>query len=139
MNLRHCIGSTRLGVLLLFVAGSAFGESCPSLVGSWSVVAESASFSTSPTISYSYVDSAGTLNIFDQEGCLFQAVYQRTDVSEPAQPLTGAIGPGSEITLTGVATIARGKLVGPRRIEAVVSDLAPGGGTINTTRATATR
>jgi hypothetical protein len=126
-----------LVVFTFFLGGLAFGDSCPRLVGEWDVTSESVAYSPSDG-SFIYVNSAGILHIVHQNGCLFYGSYERTDSTEPVQPLTGAIGPASAITMTGSATLVQGNLVGPRRIDAIVSNLEiPLGSTVNTSRATA--
>ena len=146
MKRRHWISGVTFGVLTIFFAGLAFGESCPTLIGDWDVSSDSSAYDStgsgclpsSIVGCFAYVTSTGVLRIEGQTGCLFYGFYTRTDAVEPVQPLTGAIGSGLEIKMTGSATIVDGTLVGPRRINGLVSDLEiPTGRTINTARVTA--
>lgn len=137
--MKTCLCVTGLTVLSSLFATPALADGCPNLLGNWNVTAQSAAYEAGPPVTTAYVSSVGVLTIYNQLNCLFLAVFQRTDVAEPPQQLTGAIGPSSEITLTGYSTLARGNLIGRSRIDVVVSDFAPGGGTINTSRGVAVR
>lgn len=137
--MNHWQRITFLAAALMLAAPVAFADSCPNLLGNWNVTSESAAYDAGPPVYAAFVSSTGVLTVYDQRNCLFLARYQRTDLAEPEQWLTGAIGPSGDLTLTGSSNLAKGKLVGRSRMEVVVSDFSPGGGTINTSLATAIR
>jgi hypothetical protein len=139
ISMKHWQRMTFFAAALTLAAPAAIADSCPNLLGSWNVTSESAAYDVGPPVYTAFVSSTGVLTVYDQRNCLFLARYQRTDEAEPEQWLTGAIGPSGGLTLTGSSTLARGNLVGRSRMEVVVSDFPPGGGTINTSLAVATR